>query len=60
VLVYFLHAHFPSVSTVLGMDEIEATSGNTFKQQKRYDFKAVLGDSITGDKGVVLKYYYQA
>jgi len=31
VLVYFLHAHFPSVQTVLGMDEIEATSGNMLK-----------------------------
>jgi hypothetical protein len=62
VLVYFLHAHFPSVETVLGMDEIEASSGNTSKQAKNYDLKVVLGNSVAegGATGVVLKYFYTA
>ena len=42
ILLYFLHSHFPDVSTQLGQDEIEAAteSGKTTK----YDLKILIGD----------------
>lgn len=70
VLLYFLHAHFPSVETDLGVDEISATHLEQFRKQlgesawperPKYDLKITVKSALAAqDKGVVLKYFYAA
>ena len=64
VLLYFLHAHFPSVKTQMGQDEIEATlieSGEKKAPKKgpKYDVKIII-DKTHANDGIILKYYYSA
>ena len=70
VLLYFLHAHFPSVETEMGQDEISATQREQFGKQlgegtlfnqPKYDLKITVQSAPEAqDKGVVLKYFYSA
>ena len=58
VLLYFMHAHFPSVETKMGQDEVEAALG---KKSSKYDLKLIIGrDGNSKQYGVTIKYYYSA
>ena len=66
MLLYFLHAHFPSVTTKLGQDEIQATlaadgqpGAEGARKGPKYDVKIMI-DKTQANDGVSLKYYYSA
>lgn len=53
-----MHAHFPSVETKMGQDEVEAALGG---KNGKYDLKLIIGrDSASKHHGVSIKYYYSA
>jgi hypothetical protein len=58
VLLYFMHAHFPSVQTKMGQDELSATLD---KKNSGHDLKLIIGrDGNSKLHGITIKYYYTA